>query len=460
MIMASEIETTDNSWQVLSPDEKLERRLQAWISAPDIRFASSSAEADYKARATRIMDAILLRKTPDRVPVMPSLGGLAAAYCGYTHKDIMYDVDKNIEVATKCTLDFQFDAKIGAGGAGMSQGKVGEALDERLYSWPGHGVDDYNTFQFNEGEYMKADEYDAFIQDPSDFWWRTYLPRIWGAAEPLSKLMPLAQLNEGSISRFGLPEVQDALKQLMLAGQEALVWQQKIVAANRKLTELGFPDMYGVGGGQGHGGATFDYLGDGLRGTRGIALDMHRQPDKLLAALDAAAARKIHEIRHSPNYSRLGNCPVAGFALHKGADGFMSDEQFKTFYWPTLRRVCMALIEEGFIVSLFAEGGYESRLEVIRELPKGRAIWHFDRTDMARAKDVLGDIACIMGNVPVGLIHSGTPEDVETYCRRLIDTAGKNGGFLLATGAGVDRNGKVDNVRAMINCARQYGLYS
>ena len=138
--MTSEMEMTDSSWQLLSPDEKLEWRLQAWISPPDIKFASPSAEADYKARATRIMDAILLRKTPDRVPVMPSLGGLAAAYCGYTHKDIMYEVDKNIEVATKCTLDFQFDAKIGAGGAGMAQGKVGEILDERLYSWPGHGV--------------------------------------------------------------------------------------------------------------------------------------------------------------------------------------------------------------------------------------------------------------------------------------------------------------------------------
>ncbi|MFC1949350.1 uroporphyrinogen decarboxylase family protein [Chloroflexota bacterium] len=458
--MTSEMETTEKSWQELSSDEKLEKRLQAWLSAPDIEFASAEAEADYKARATRIMDAILLRKEPDRVPVMPSLGGLAAAYCGYTQKDMLYDVDKNIEVATKCTLEFQFDVKISAGGAGMSQGEVGETLDERLYNWPGHGVDDENTFQFNEGEYMKADEYDAFIQDPSDFWWRTYLPRIWGVAEPLGKLMPLAQLNEGSIGRFGLPEVQAALKKLMSAGQKALAWQQKIVAANRKLTELGFPDMRGVGGGQGHGGATFDYLGDGMRGTRGISIDMHRQPDKLLEALDAAAARKIHEIRHNPDYARLGNCPVAGFALHKGADGFMSDEQFKTFYWPTLRRVCLALIDEGFIVSMFAEGGYESRLEVIRDLPKGRAIWHFDRTDMTRAKDVLGDVACIMGNVPVALIHSGTPEDVETCCRQLIDTAGKGGGFILATGAGVDRNGKVENVRAMISCAKQYGVYS
>lgn len=457
--MDSKIEKPGDTWQSLSPDEKLEKRIQSWLSPPDVSFVSPQAEADYKARASRLLDAMLVRK-PDRVPITPSLGGLAAAYCGYTQKDIMYDADKSIEVATRCTLDFQFDVKIAAGGAGLSIGRVGELLDDRLYSWPGHGVPDDNTFQFNEGEYMKADEYDAFIQDPSDFWWRTYLPRVWGTAEPLAGLMPLTQLSEGTIGRFGLPEVQNALNKMMIAGQEAAAWQQKLAAANHKLTELGFPDLRGVGGGQGHGGAPFDYLGDGLRGTRGISMDLRRQPEKVLQALDAAAARKIHEIRHSPAYRMLGGCPVAGFALHRGADGWMSEEQFKTFYWPTLRRVCLALIEEGFIISLFAEGGYESRLEIIRDLPERRVIWHFDRTDMARAKDVLGDVACLMGNVPVSLIHSGTTADVEDYCRKLIDTAGKGGGFILTTGASLDRKARIDNVRAMIRCVKEYGVYS
>ena len=446
------------NWEELTPDEKLSRRLQAWVATDDINFVSSQAESEYKARINRILAAIQM-KQPDRVPIIPSLGGLAAAYCGYTQKDMMYDADKAIEVATKCTLDFQFDIKIGAGGAGLSVGRVGEALDDRLYTWPGHGVSDDNTFQFNEGEYMKADEYDALIQDPSDFWWRTYLPRVWGAAGPLTKLMPLAQVSEDSIGRLALPEVQGALLKLIKAGQESAAWQKKIAPVNQRLSELGFPDMRGVSGGQGHGGAPFDYLGDGLRGTRGIAMDLRRQPGKVLEALDSAVNRKIYEIRHSPAYKTLGNCPVAGFALHRGADGWMSDEQFKTFYWPSLRKVSLALIEEGFMVRMFAEGGYESRLEVIRDLPKGKAIWYFDRTDMAKAKDVLGDVACIMGNVPVSLIHSGTTDEVESYCRHLIDTAGKGGGYLLTTGASLDRKARVENVRAMINCVKTYGVY-
>jgi len=453
-----QVNPNDETWKTLSSDQKLEIRLKAWLSPPDINFVSSQAESDYKTRAQRLMDAMLLKK-PDRVPIVPSLGGFAAAYCGYTHKDMMYDVNKACEVALKCTLDFQFDTRIGAGGAGLSVGKVGELLDDRQYSWPGHGVSDENTFQFNEGEYMKAEEYDDFIQDPSDFWWRKYLPRVWGAAGPLAGLMPLAQISEDSIARLGTAEIQAAFSTLIKAGQEAAAWRKKVMECNKHLAELGYPDMNGVGGGQGHGGPPFDYIGDGLRGTRGISADMRRRPDKVLAAVEAAAARKIHEIQTSPAYRMLGNCPTAGFALHKGADGWMSDEQYRTFYWPTLRKVCLALIEEGFIVRLFAEGGYESRLQVIRDLPEARAIWYFDRTDMAKAKDALGDVACIMGNVPVSLVQFGTTEEVEACCRKLIETAGKGGGFILTTGASLDRKAKEENIRAMLKAVKQYGVY-
>ena len=452
-------EKTNENWQTLTPEQKLEKRIQAWLSPEGVQFDSPQAEADYKARAGRLMDAMLMKK-PDRVPIVPSLGGLAAAYCGYTQRDMMYDVDKAIEVSRRCTLEFQFDTKIAAGGAGLSIGHVGETLDDHLYSWPGHGVADDNTFQFNESEYMKADEYDAFIQDPSDFHWRTYLPRVWGAAGPLAKLMPLAQMSEDSIGRFGAADVQEALAKLVQAGRQAVAWQQKTSVSNHRLTELGYPDMRGVSGGQGHGGAPFDYLGDGLRGTRGISFDLRRQPDKVLAALDAAVARKIREIHTSPAYRMLGGCPSAMFALHRGADGWMSEEQFKTFYWPSLRQVSLALIEEGFLVRMFAEGGYESRLEIIRDLPKGKVTWYFDRTNMARAKEVLGDVACVMGNVPVSLIHSGSTAEVEAYCRDLIKTAGRGGGFILTTGASLDRKAKVENVRAMIKTVMEHGWYA
>jgi len=146
------------------------------------------------------------------------------------------------------------------------------------------------------------------------------------------------------------------------------------------------------------------------------------------------------------------------FPLHKGADGWMSDKQFQTFYWPSLKKVINALVDEGIMVTLFAEGSFNTRLDLVNEFPKGAVHWLFDRSDMAKAKKILGDKCCISGNVPSSLLIMGTPEDVKTYCRKLIEDCGKGGGYILAGGAQVD-TGKPKNLHAMLEAAWEYGVY-
>jgi hypothetical protein len=441
--------TQETPWERLTPDERLDRRCKAWLSPLGVKFASPQAEAGYKARVTRLLDAILLKKNPDRVPVTPHLGEFAAAYCGYTQRDVWYDVDKAVDVANRCTLELDFDAKTDASGP---QGRVYEILEEKQRKWPGHGLPDNVSMQFVEGEYMKADEYDAFILDESDFRLRTYLPRVWGAAEALR------QLATGNIASFGIPEVQAALTRLMRAGEEARRWQPEIAAANRRLNELGYPDLRGspvLGG-----GAPFDRLGDNLRGQRGIGLDMYRQPEKLLEAIDVITRKRLLEIRQSSGYGKVGGSPIIGFPLHKGADGFMSDKQFRTFYWPSLRRICLALIEEGFIPELRTQGSYTTRLEAVRgDLPRGRVIWHLYLTDMKLAHQALGKDYCLVGAVPQSILSTGRPEDVETYCKHLIDLCGKDGGFMVSSPGALGTDAKPDNVRAMVTATKQYGVY-
>ncbi len=426
----------------------MERRLEAWLSPPDVKFASAQAEADYKARVTRITDAIQLKKVPDRVPVMPGLGEFAIGYCGYNQRDMMYDVDKCIEVAMRSTLDFQLDQRIVPF---QRLGKVLELTESKTYKWPGHGVPLDGEAQFIEGEYMKADEYDAFLEDSSDWYIRTFLPRIMGDVGPIG-IFTYGSNVTGRISEFGKPEARAALEKLFEAGQVALNWQQKMAAANKKLTELGFPSLAGS-----NSGAPFDRMSDNLRGQRGIAMDMYRQPDKLLEALDKVTKLMI---KSGISGARLGNSPVVTFNLHKGADGFMSDEQFKTFYWGPLRKVILGLIDEGLVPRLGAQGGYNSRLEDIRNLPKGKTIWALGyATDMAKGKEALKDVSCIMGNLLASVLHAGTTDDVITGCRKLIDVAGKDGGYMFSTSS-IDRKAKVENVQAMIKCVKEYGVYA
>jgi uroporphyrinogen-III decarboxylase len=85
-------------------------------------------------------------------------------------------------------------------------------------------------------------------------------------------------------------------------------------------------------------------------------------------------------------------------------------------------------------------------------------VWWFDQTDMKRVKEVLGDMCCIAGNVGTALMTAGTPDEVKAYCKELIDTAGKDGGFILTNGCGV-AHAKAENVKAMIEAGLEYGIH-
>jgi uroporphyrinogen-III decarboxylase len=181
--------------------------------------------------------------------------------------------------------------------------------------------------------------------------------------------------------------------------------------------------------------------------------DMFRQPTKLLKAIDVLTEITIHSI-----LSAARNNPIdrVVFPLHKGADGWMSRQQFDTFYWPSLKAIIDALVADGLTVVLFAEGSYHSRLEYVNQFPKGAVCWWFDQTDMAHAKAQLGDKCCIQGNVPASLLVTGDPADVRDYCRRLIETCAPGGGFILGAGC-VPEKPKIENLRAMMAAVKEYG---
>ena len=441
----------EKKWAELSPDEKREARFKRWLSPTGAKFSSPEAEKTYQERVTRLIAAIQL-KEPDRVPVMLP-PGFSSAYCaGIPLQKAMYDNDELHRVWIKFLNDFETDVYHGPDL--IFPGKVFEDIDLKSFKWPGHGLTaDAPTYQYVEGEYMTADEYDAFIKDPSDFWMRTYMPRIAGAFEPFKRLTqfdPLVGIPVGHLVPYGMPDVQAALQVLMEAGRESLKWAETVGRCNQEMIGLGIPSFWG-----GIAMAPFDGIADMVRGTQGVLLDMFRQPDKLLEAIEKVTPMTIDAAVAAVNAS---GSPLTFIPLHKGADGFMSEEQFLTFYWPTLKELCTGLINEGVVPLLFAEGGYNTRLDIVKDLPRGAAVWWFDRTDMTRAKEVLGDTSCICGNVPVSQICTGSPDGVREYCRKLIEVAGKGGGFILTAGAFIDQ-GNPDNMRAMMEAAKEYGVY-
>jgi len=444
---------TEKAWKDMTPAERRAARIEKWRD-PGIEFASPEAEADYKARVNRLIAAINLEE-PDRVPVSLTSGFWPAFWAGMPPYEAMNDAAKAAQAWVDFNLEFKPDVMVSPV-LQTTPGAVFETLDYRLYSWPGHGVAKEVGYQYNEKEWMLPEEYDHLIADPSDYMLRVYLPRTVGAFGGFANLSSLFDFIElpfvsGHVGAWGSAEMTEGLARLTKAAGLVGGWAEVTFAKIAELTALGFPSYWG-----GASKAPFDILGDTLRGTRGVIIDMFRHPEKVLAACDRLTQVAIDFVTRRPGGGPA--TPVIFMPLHKGADGFMSDEQFRTFYWPSLRATILGLIEEGLIPFLFAEGRYGSRLEAIMDLPKASTVWLFDQTDMARAKETIGTVACIQGNVPLSLLYAGTPEETAEYCRRLIDTAGKGGGFVLDCGA-VAENGKSENLHAMIHTAWEYGRY-
>jgi hypothetical protein len=444
-----------DKWSQVAPDagEKQEKRFEAWSSGRDIAFESAEARERYRERVTLIQDAVQMKRTPRRVPVCPSPGHFPLEYAGVTFRDAMYDVHALTRALKKYYDDFDQDT---FSGPFIGSGRVLDLLDAKQYQWPGHGVPEDREYQFVEGEYVKAEEYDSMIRDPSGFHLRVFLPRICGALKGLEKIPQLVNIRHMSSMLpgalpFNLPEVQKALRVLVEAGAEAALFVAGLRELGKALMAGGRPSFSG-----GMAEAPYDVIADSFRGTRGISLDLRRCPDKLLQACENYVYPQIERAVAAADLS--GN-PLIFMPLHKGAHSFMSTVQFREFYWPTLRKVLIGLINEGLVPLVFAESDYNSRLEIICDLPRSKTVWWFEKVDMARAKETVGKVACIAGNVPNILFRAGTPDEIKAYCKNLIDVAGKNGGYILSTAAGL-QGARPENVKAMIEYGKRYGVYA
>ena len=409
----------------------------------------------YAERERRLNDAIALRQ-PDRVPIIINSLFWHTRHAGLSFRDAMYDYDGLSEATRKALDELQPDAYVLPHPI-MALGPTMEIMGYRQLKWPGHdGVSNDVPFQYLDKEYMKADEYADYLFDPTGFMLHKYLPRIATAFEPFARLPIFPSLYYTRIIHFtrsfSNPDLVQAFQTLQKAGEEMGRMLGKTVQFIDDMAALGYPLAESA-----TALSPYDLFADYFRGSKGIMLDMFMRKDLLLEAMDKAA--KLIPLQAIPAAKNSRSKGVF-IPLHWPGDGLMSPDQFKTFYWPPLRKVVMTLIENGLTPILFWEGGCTSRLEHIMDIPPGKCVYFFERTDIFKAKDILGDRVCLRGNVPGTVMSAGNPDDIKAYCKKLIEVAGKGGGFIMDGGSGIPDESKTENVKAMFDATREYGAYT
>ena len=212
-------------WNTMTPDEKLDARIKNWISTEDKAFETPEAAKKYQERAQRYADVVRL-KQPDRIPCTLSAGDYVAHYAGLTQGEMFYDYDKAAWAIIRFHDDFDLDY---GSSSNFIPGKFFEQFDYKLYRIPGASLSPTQSFQFVEGEYMQADEYDALITNPEGFLMRTYIPRVMGAMGGWSMMPNMLSATElpfvtfMSIN-FSIPPMQETLKTLSDVSQAISEW--------------------------------------------------------------------------------------------------------------------------------------------------------------------------------------------------------------------------------------------
>ena len=141
----------------------------------------------YDARKKCILDAAAL-KVPDRVPVFGPYQKYPYTFAGVSFKEALNDYALAREACHKFLDYFQPDADFGPIFAYPAE--VMRILGWKAFKWPGQGLGDDVMYQYVDGEYMKSEEYDEFIFDPSDFMLRKWAPRQFTSMSGFSQMVP------------------------------------------------------------------------------------------------------------------------------------------------------------------------------------------------------------------------------------------------------------------------------
>jgi uroporphyrinogen decarboxylase len=136
----------------------------------------------------------------------------------------------------------------------------------------------------------------------------------------------------------------------------------------------------------------------------------------------------------------------------------ISPDAFERFSLPYIREVIREA--EGRIPFILHICGNTTRI-IDGMVATGARYLELDSTvDLGQVRKRHGNSVGIKGNVSPMLLLSGSSEAVRDRCRKAIEVAGRDGGYILGSGCEVPKNTPHRNLDAMAKASEEYGEYS
>ncbi len=374
------------------------------------------------------LEAAIRCETPDRVPVCPMIYYFAAFYSGITVHELWSDWSKYNMAIKKCWDDLgPWDIYYNI--CPVSPEAYQACLMMKV-RYPGVDLPAGEICQFDEYEMMKPEDYDWII----NYHGPDFLLHIDYTVHILGRFMP----------RFANPGWKSRLWLAWKIAENFLKWR----AHFRWWRERGVAVLSGS-----QSETPFDQFSMS-RSMQPFTYDLFDRPEKVKAAAERLA-RPFAQTHIG--MTRLSGVPRMLIYVHRSSNDFISPRIFEEMSLPSLKQICETLVEAGITPILHCDGNWDKNLKLLRKLPAKKCIIQFDGpTDIFRAKQEIGDMHCIFGDVNAYDLVMGSPAQIDEYCHRLIEEAGKGGGFILAAGCEIPPNARPENVKAMIDAPKKY----
>lgn len=361
----------------------------------------------YQERMDRILAAVALEPV-DKVPVISGGTAFNAQVAGITVATYIDDLQEQIKANLYATEAMgNMDGVQGTlfHPAGLAAAWFSEVR------MPGHGLPDNELWQIEEKGFIEQEDYDRILEMGYPAWSSMVLKERMG--DPLSmvpkELGPLTPVANQAFKDAGFVNI----KGTTVSGP------MELFCGGRTLVEF-------------------------------LVEDLMEIPEKVEEVFD-----KVHQIRINNYEANLKRIKPMGAWIGgwRGTPSMLSRELFLRFSWKYMRELAQLCIDCGVIPIFHLDSCWDRGLDVFRDLPKGKCIMALDgQTDIRLAKETVGDMMCIMGDVPATLFAFGSKEDTYDYCRKLCTELGSTG-FLLSSGCDIPFNGKLENVQMMAKAA-------
>jgi uroporphyrinogen-III decarboxylase len=360
----------------------------------------------FEQRQDRILKVVALAK-PDRTPVVLEYAGFAARVTNTPMPEFLSSLSKSVKTMIQA---FHLVGEADA----INYGSY--SVYNLCYLWmskvkvPGIDLPEDAMYQVAETELMKIEDYDQILKQGWPDFYRSFMEeRVFDDVpkEHLPSSQPPIDVRAEWVAH-GIP---------VLSGG-TIPTPFELLCGARSLTQF-FQDLLMI-------------------------------PDKVQKVMDAVIPYLAHPVCEQAKAKGYLTVWVGGW---RSASNMISPRLWERFVWPYFERVVNEVVNSGLMATLHLDSNWTRDLHYFKSLPKKRCILALDgNTDLFKAKEILGDRMCLMGDVPATMLALGTPDEVYNYSIKLIQELGPTG-FILHPGCDIPVDARLANVQAMVSAA-------